>query len=124
MEKNPVYDFLTRVLEIIGYTDDKTDFIDEFMTLCITETNAKIISSLSKEQQQNLTENTKKKIAEKIGELLIEYIPKESYEKKLAECIKNNFEDYIETILNTLDSSTKNKLFDFLSNADSFFTQS
>lgn len=92
--KNTVYDFLHQVLTIIGYADDKDLFINQFIALCVAETN----------EQISVDDSTK-----------------DALEKIFAKKVQQNFEDYIETILPTLTPPTKTKLLDFLESTESYF---
>jgi len=115
---NPVYDFLTTVLTIIGYEDDKEHFVNQFMMLCIQEANAAAFATLPLDVQKQLDAHVKKNEAHVVGEMLVKHITKDTYEEHLSLQIQTNFEDYIETIIPTLDKQKKNTLLDFLSDPD------
>lgn len=111
--ENPVYIFLEKVLTIIDYRDDKNLFIDKFLELAIQKTNQLLIDNLPDAVQKQLNENSHN--AADFASLLSRHIPSDKYQQELASQISQQFEEYIETILPTLEREKKNTLLEFLS---------
>ncbi|OGK22037.1 hypothetical protein A3C23_03055 [Candidatus Roizmanbacteria bacterium RIFCSPHIGHO2_02_FULL_37_13b] len=108
---------MIQILNIIGYADDKQKFAQEFLTMCMAQTSAKVLANLPIEKQKEIQEKIKKaKDQNKITSVLREYQNIDEYQRTLIDITKENFTEYIEKIMPTLTSEQKDKLLEFLSN--------
>ncbi len=104
-----------RILEIIGYTDDKETFAGEFVEVCIQQSFLEMIDRLPKEKVSQLEEKVKQaKDIKTFLRVLHTYLPPEL----LARCIERNtaqlFEEYLKEIVPTLDEKKAIELKKFL----------
>ena len=116
MDQNPL-DYLKQILNIIGYEDDMEKFAQEFLTMCMAQASAKVLSNLSPNAQKEIQEKLKKaKDQSEITTVLSEYQNITEYNNTLQQITQENFEEYIEEILPTLTQVQKERLLKFLSN--------
>lgn len=85
MNQNPKNLFL-QVLNIIGYADNKEEFADKFFQLCEQQTMANLVKSL----------------------------PEEQVAASLEETTKEVFNNYLQTVIPTLNTKQKAELESYL----------
>ena len=105
-----------KVLDLIGYNDDKEQFISQFISLCQQKAAVDLIGSLPEEKKkllgQQISQNT---ASEQVQKILSQYFTGQQYTKALEQATANNFKEYLEKITPTLSTDQQNSLHSFLS---------
>lgn len=100
--------FLLKVLDAIGYAEDKANFIEQFLSLCYQHAIAQSVDTLPEEQQD--------KIRELLGEQpdyktllanLSQYVPAETFNLNLQKATQEQFKSLVESVLPTLSNEQK-----------------
>ncbi len=97
MQQNP-NDLIIEVLNIIGYTDDKQKFANDFIDSCRKQTFLELLSNLPSEEQQALNQQLESGEDSKTSLLLNEQFSREEYNQALKKVIEGAFKEYLETI--------------------------
>ena len=114
MYKDPAETLYT-VLEIIGFDGDKRKFVTEFINLCFEQVYMDLLKGIPVHDQDNLIAQLRKADTQQaLIDLLKPYIVAERLKSTLQVVTVDLFEDYLETIMPTLDEERKRKLLDFL----------
>ena len=114
MYKDPAETLYT-VLEIIGFDGDKRKFVTEFINLCFEQVYMDLLKGIPNHDQDNLIAQLRKADTQQaLIDLLKPYIVAERLKSTLQVVTVDLFEDYLETIMPTLDEERKRKLLDFL----------
>ncbi|MBI2613617.1 MAG: hypothetical protein HYW62_02500 [Candidatus Levybacteria bacterium] len=109
------HNILLKILEIIGYSDDKDAFVDEFLKNVQMQSVIDLIQSLPQDKQSEI----KEKLAQiqndqnKASDLLKAYFTEEQIQEALKNSSKKAMEEYIKAINPTLSSAQKNNLITF-----------
>ncbi len=106
---------ILQVLEIIGYEDDKEKYANEFLTLCLQKALVSLTGELPQDKQDQLTQRISLTALDQLEKPLLEYFPKEKFEEAVKEASRSTFEEYIQTIIPTLNEDQRNKLEQYLS---------
>ena len=115
MNKNPK-DNLLETLTIIGYTDDRDKFAEEFLNLCQQQAFLNLIQKLPKDKREELEkELSQGNSSQKLQEIIRKYFSIKKYTEALEEVTEKAFMGYIEKVLPILSASQKNNLQKFLS---------
>lgn len=114
MNQNPKQ-IILKVLEIIGYEDDKEKFANEFLSLCLQQALVALTQTLPQDKQDQLTQRSSLTPPDKMEELLLEYFSAEKLQEDIKEASRTTFEDYLKEIIPTLNENQKNKLEQYLS---------
>ncbi|MBI4098218.1 MAG: hypothetical protein HY426_04235 [Candidatus Levybacteria bacterium] len=114
MNSNPKQ-IILQVLEIIGYSDDKEKYADDFLALCFQKAFVNLTQKLPQDKQDQLTQRMSLVSADKTEALLLEYFPKEEFENAIKEASRSTFEEYLKTIIPTLNEEQRSKLEAYLS---------
>src|SRR5437762_2058251 len=102
---------LSKVLSIIGYTNNQDAFIDEFIKICQKQAFLDLLNSLPLEKQTTLTQETQ---PEKVQVLLNQYFTTEDINKSLTKATQTQFQSCLQTIDPTLSAEQRNNLDSFL----------
>ena len=114
MYKDPTETLYT-VLEIIGFDGDKRKFVTEFINLCFEQVYMDLLKGIPNHDQDNLIAQLRKADTQQaLIDLLKPYIMAERLKSTLQVVTTGLFEDYLETIMPTLNEERKKKLLDFL----------
>lgn len=109
-------DIFLKVLDIIGYSDDKEKFTDQFISLCQQKATTDLIEFLPGDKQkllgQQISQNT---TSEQVQKILAQYFTGQQYTKALEKATAGNFKEYLEKITPTLSIDQQNSLHSFLS---------
>lgn len=114
MNTNPKQ-IILKVLEIIGYEDDKDKYANDFLALCLQKAFVNLVKELPQDKQDQLTQRISLTSGEKAQALLLEYFPKEKFEVAVKEASQSTFEEYLKTIIPTLNEEQRSKLESYLS---------
>src|SRR5688572_16086592 len=108
---------LFEVLNIIGYQDNKVEFIQKFFAIIYTEALAELTTSLSDEVQEKLGQELEmaKEDEEAQKAIILKYLSKEEFDTLLTKITQTQFMDYLETIYPTLSADTRETLTAYLS---------
>jgi len=102
-------------LEIIGFDGDKRKFVTEFINVCFEQVYMDMLKDIPVHDQDNLIAQLRKADTQQaLIDLLKPYIVAERLKSTLQVVTVDLFEDYLETIMPTLDEERKRKLLDFL----------
>lgn len=104
-----------QILDIIGYENDRDKFANDFLALCLQQAIVNLSLSLSEEKQLDL----KNKLSlltqqEDVEHILLDFFSREEYEKEVKDTTQNMFQDYLKTIVLTLNEKQRNNLKDYL----------
>lgn len=106
------HNILLKILEIIGYSDNKNEFVDEFLKNIQMQSVIDLIQSLPQDQQSQI----KKQLSvnpndpNKAADVLKSYFNNEQIQEALKNASKTAMEEYIKAINPTLSSTQKNNL--------------
>ncbi len=108
---NDPKEIILKVLEIIGYSNDKEKFTAGFLQSIDAQSLLNLINSLPSDKQ----EEARQKLAgvqdpKAAGELLKPYFSKEQIISSLQNSAKNMMTEYIKAIENTLSEEQKTNL--------------
>lgn len=106
---------ILQVLEIIGYEEDKDKYANDFLALCLQKAFVNLTQELPQDKQDQLRQRISLTQPEKTEALLLEYFQKDKFEAAVKEASASTFEDYLKTIIPTLNDDQKNKLEAYLS---------
>src|SRR5476649_1245134 len=103
---------LLKILEIIGYTDDKEAFATEFTNNIQMQSILDLIETLPADQQagvkQKLTDSANN--PEAIASILKEHFTQEQLQQSLQKSAKQAFTEYIQAISTSLSTEQKQNL--------------
>jgi len=114
MNSNPKQ-IILQVLEIIGYEGDKSKYANDFLSLCLQKAFMSLVQELPQDKQDQLTQRMSLTTPDKMEALLLEYFPKEKFENAVKEASRSTFEEYLQTIIPTLNEEQSNKLEQYFS---------
>ena len=117
--KNKAKDILLKILEIIDYQKNKSEFANKFLDMIYKQAFLKVIENLPDNKKLNLDNEIKNKNLDKSMEILLNYVSKEDFEETVERVALEMFIDYIQKIMPTLTDEKKSKLRDFLSELQS-----
>lgn len=106
---------ILQVLEIIGYEDDKEKFANKFLSLCLQKALVNLTQELPQDKQDQLTQRMSLTAPDQMQNLLSQYFPKEKFETAVKEASRSTFEEYLKTIIPTLNEEQRSKLEIYLS---------
>jgi hypothetical protein len=110
---------LFKILTIIGYKDNKINFINTFFAYIYTEAIAEIASELSKDQQKKLSEELEKTDdAEAQKTIVLKYLSKDRFDELLTTITKLQLTDYLETIYPKLPDEKRLELTIYLNSLE------
>lgn len=90
-------------------------FVQQFFAIIYTETIAQLNADLSEDAKEALGNKlTPDMDMEAARAVILEYIPQETFDRKLKEITQEQFKDYLDTVYPTLAAETKEKLDTFL----------
>lgn len=103
------------ILDIIGYENDKDKYAENFLSVCFGQAISNLTSTLSPEKQTEFKEKiVALKSEPELYNTLIEYFPKQEYEKAIQDASKATLGDYISSITPMLTLEQNNKLEQYL----------
>lgn len=91
-------ELIIKVLNIIGYTNDKQKFASEFINSCRKQAFLELINTLSPEEQEALNQQIKGGEGSKIASLLNEQFNSDKYNQALRKVIEDSFKEYVASI--------------------------
>jgi histidyl-tRNA synthetase len=107
---------LFEVLTIIGYQDNKIDFVNKFFSYIYIEAIAQITSKLSEQTREKIGEELKNASDEESQKaIILRYLSKEEFDQKLTEITTAQFSDYLQAVSPTLSKEEQEKLTTYLS---------
>ncbi len=106
---------ILQVLGIIGYEGDKDKYANDFLSLCLQKALVDLMRELPQDKQDQLTQRMSLITPDKMETLLLEYFPKEKFETAVKEASRSTFEEYLKTIIPTLNEDQHSKLETYLS---------
>lgn len=115
-----VNNIIQTTLDIIGYAEDKDEFVKKFIEGCDKKTIADQVSSLPPEKQEELKQElSKSQSQEDIKGILAKYFSEEQYSQSLEKVTKSSFQEYIDSVMPALTEEQKKKLDSYLSSLQS-----
>ncbi len=114
MNQNPKQ-IILQVLDRIGFEDDKEKFANDFLLLCFQQALGNLAKELPSDKQTELTQRMSLISENQVEQLLLEYFPKEKLEEAVKQSSGTLFEEYLQTIIPTLNPDQQEKLGSFLS---------
>ncbi|MBP9716836.1 MAG: hypothetical protein KBD51_02730 [Candidatus Levybacteria bacterium] len=107
-------EIILNVLEIIGYSDDREKFANEFLGLILQ----KSINNLAEKLPQNKLDQLRQRLSlskpEKLETLLKDYFSGEELNESVKKVSENMFKEYLEEVGPTLSNSQKEDLQKYL----------
>ena len=103
---------LLRILEIIGYSEDKEKFATEFLQNVSMQSLLDLITSLPSDKQEEVKQkiSTLQNDPKAIGDMIKLYFTEQQIEDALQNSSKNAVAEYIKAIANTLSEEQKTNL--------------
>lgn len=106
---------IQRILDIIGYSDDKKAFADKFSKVCQKQALLDLIDSLPFNKQEGLKlQLGSADNPQKIGEILKQYVSADEYNKILKLASQNALDSYLQTVTPTLSDTQLAELQSYL----------
>ncbi|MFH0936874.1 MAG: hypothetical protein V1808_01110 [Candidatus Daviesbacteria bacterium] len=105
-------DILLKILELIGYEDDKETFVSEFERNIKLQSIVELIKSLPEDKQGEIKQEFEqnKEDSEKIAEVVKKYFDEAQMEEALKNASKNAITNYFQAITSTLSEEQKENL--------------
>lgn len=106
---------IQRILDIIGYLDDKQSFQDKFTKICQKQALLDLINSLPPDKQATLKQQLgSESDLQKIGEILKQYVSADEYDKTLKLASQTALDNYLQTVIPTLSDTQSAELQSYL----------
>lgn len=107
-----VKDLLVKILTTIGYSENKEEFVNQFMLNIHLQSLLDLISTLPTDKQEEIksTLARSQNHVDKITRTLSSYFSKTQVQDALEVTSKNSIEKYIEAINHTLSASQRKEL--------------
>jgi hypothetical protein len=127
MQNDPINTF-NHILELIGYEDNKEEFVKEFFELCQKQTVLDLVKSLPEEKQNELKEKLSVQLdsskANNVSAVLDqlktlpdganEYFTEEQRVAAFQKAVENGFKNYLSEVMPTLSEEKKSELQNYL----------
>jgi hypothetical protein len=107
---NDASNILEKILTIVGYQDDKNNFIIRFFDLAMREAFIEYFTLLSIKRREELEGILQEKDLMKRHEQLEPYVSTEEYKKLFTEHTEKLLQDFLEKMMHTLSEEQKNNL--------------
>ena len=106
---------LLRILDIIGYSEDKEKFATEFLQNVSTQSLLDLITSLPQDKQEEIKQkiSTLQNDPKATGDMIKTYFTEQQIENALQNSSKNAVIEYIKAIANTLSEEQKANLINY-----------
>ena len=106
---------LLKILEIIGYSEDKEKFATEFLQNVSMQSLLDLINSLPQDKQEELKQknSTLQNDQKATGDMIKTYFTEQQIEDALQNASKNAVTEYIKAIDTTLSETQRNNLMSF-----------
>ena len=103
---------LLRILDIIGYSEDKEKFATEFLQNVSMQSLLDLINSLPSDKQEEIKQKTSvlQNDPKAAQDLFNNYFTKQQIERALQNASKNAVTEYIKAIASTLSEEQKTNL--------------
>lgn len=106
---------IQKILDIIGYSDDKKAFENKFTEVCRKQALLDLTDSLPPDKQEGLKlELGSANDPQKIGEILKRYVSVDEYDKILKLTSQNALDSYLQTVTPTLSDTQLAELQSYL----------
>ena len=105
-------EFLTQVLDIINYPDNKNEYIKEFEERVQLETVLNLVESLSDEKRDEIFDTfvEEKDALSKTEGILLEYFTKEQTETEFHKTLLSNIDQLLIELRSSLTDNQKDKI--------------
>ena len=115
MKDKNLKDILNDVLNIVGYEDDKSEFIDIYIDGTHKQAIVFLINSLEEEKQDEINEALEKvSTLDDKTNVLKQYFSQQEYEEALKEASKKIFMEIVSEVQGILTDDQKKKLHSYL----------
>src|ERR1035437_8903807 len=112
---NKASDLLNQVLDNIGYTDNKQEFVNKFLGICNQDALASLIPTLPGDKRAEFVAKLNSKVsAEEIKAVVNEYFTEDQYAEALTKASEKALKAFLETITPELNSEQVEKLNTFI----------
>lgn len=108
-------EIILQVLEIIGYTDDREKFANDFLGLILQNSINNLSENLPQDKIDQLRQRLSLSKPEKLETLLKDYFSGEELNDSVKKVSENMFKEYLEEVGPTLNESQKENLQKYLS---------
>lgn len=98
---------IDKILDIIGYSDDKEEFVEKFFNKCETAAVLKLVNELPEDKRKEVENKVK---SGNFDNLLDKYVDKENYRRTLTEAAELALTDYLTELAPLLSQSQKNQI--------------
>lgn len=106
---------IQRILDIIGYSDNKQVFEDKFIKACQQQALLDLVNSLPTDKQASLKQQLgPENDPQKIGEILKQYVSADDYDKTLRLASQTALDNYLQTVTPTLSDTQSAELQSYL----------
>jgi spermidine/putrescine-binding protein len=109
---NDAKSFMLKILDTIGYADDRENFSDEFIKNTNLQSLSNLIQTLPSDKQdevkQKLTENSNN--PEVVTSILTKYFSQPEIQQSLQKAAQDMMSDYLQSINNSLSIEQKDNL--------------
>ena len=108
-------DILLRVLTIINYQDDKNQFANDFLDLCLKKALVDMMESLPEGKKEEVKAKFSAQITpEEASQVMQTYFTPQQYMQNLQNATQFLFQDYLKTIMPSLSELQKTELQQYL----------
>jgi phage host-nuclease inhibitor protein Gam len=111
---NNYKDILLKILDAIGYADDREAFVNEFIGNVQKQAVVDLIQTLPADKQEEIKKEFSSAAGnpEKIAEVVKKYFTEDQMRKALEEASKNAVIDWMDAVKDTLSDAQRTKLID------------
>ena len=103
---------LLELLDLIGYQDNKEEYIDSFFRLCEQQAFVDFFNTLPKDKQEAFIQIKDDKDKQK--QLITEYISSLDYRRSLEQATQKLFSSFLDKVIPTLSPAQVNDLRAFI----------
>lgn len=106
---------LMQILTIIDFRENKKQFVDRFINLCLQQTFVELLSVAPAQVKTELNEVIQQSDMQKRVDFFLKYFQSDQFNQKLEHVTAELFQDYITSITPTLTTNKQNQLSFYLS---------
>lgn len=106
---------ILKTLDIIGFTNDRENFFEEFLKGCYQKALLMLIDNLPKDRQEEITKQSESvNSPEEAQEILASYFTPEQYNEALEKISGDSYEEFIQTVEPNLTNGQREELAAYL----------
>lgn len=114
---------LMQILTIIDFRENKKQFVDRFINLCLQQTFVELLDTAPVEVKSELNKIIQQPDKQKSVDFLLKYFKPDQFNQKLQKVTSELFRDYITSITPTLTTNKQKQLSFYIASLSTESTQ-